>query len=67
MLDYVAALTRTPWARRREDLDRLRAVGFDDRDISQIVQITAMFAYYNRIADGLGIDLEPEWEETSTS
>lgn len=61
MLDYAVKLTRSPHAMTAADIDRLRAVGFDDRDVSQIVQIAAMFNYYNRIADGLGIDDEPGW------
>ena len=35
-------------------------VGFDDDAVHDVVQVTALFAYYNRLADGLGIDLEPE-------
>jgi alkylhydroperoxidase family enzyme len=34
------------------------SMGFDDTAIHDIVQVTAMFNYYNRLADGLG--LEPE-------
>ncbi len=61
MLDFAALLTRTPKAVRRAHVEALRAAGFDDREISQIVQVTALFNYYNRVADGLGIEAEPEW------
>jgi uncharacterized peroxidase-related enzyme len=61
MLDFAVALTLTPGAMTRAHVQQLRAAGFDDREISQIVQITALFNYYNRIADGLGIEPEPEW------
>lgn len=61
MLDFAVALTRAPGAMTRAHVEGLRAHGFDDRAISQIVQITALFNYYNRVADGLGIDDEPEW------
>jgi alkylhydroperoxidase family enzyme len=44
------------------DLEPLRAQGFDDVAIHDAVQITALFNYYNRLADGLGIDPEPEWD-----
>ena len=37
----------------------LREVGFDDVAIHDIVQVTALFNYYNRLAEGLGIDPEP--------
>jgi uncharacterized peroxidase-related enzyme len=62
MLDFAVALTRAPAAASREDVERLRAAGFDDDAIHEIVQIAALFNYYNRLADGLGIDPEPEWE-----
>ncbi len=61
MLDFVVKLTATPAQMTRDDVERLRAVGFEDEAISDIVQITGLFAYYNRLADGLGIDCEPEW------
>jgi alkylhydroperoxidase family enzyme len=51
--------TRTPWAMRPEDLDRLRAQGLSDVAISDAVQVIAYFNYINRIADALGVDLEP--------
>jgi uncharacterized peroxidase-related enzyme len=55
MLDYTARLTRAPAQVTREDLDRLRAVGFDDRGILQINLIASWFNYINRVADGLGV------------
>ena len=61
MLDYVAKLTHTPAKVTRDDVEELRTHGFDDQAIHEIAQITGLFAYYNRLADGLGIDLEPEY------
>lgn len=61
MLDFAVTLTRTPQAMTRAHVEGLRTAGFDDRSISQIVQVTALFNYYNRVADGLGIEHEPEW------
>ncbi len=64
MLDYAVKLTREPWNMREEDVERLRLVGWTDVDILDIAQIVAYFAYVNRIADGLGVGVEPEkWEE----
>ena len=60
MLEYVERLTLTPGEMRREDVERLREHGFSDVAIHDIVQVTALFSYYNRLADGLGIDPEPE-------
>lgn len=55
MLDYTALLTRHPARTTSADLDRLRAVGFDDRAILQINLIASWFNYINRVADGLGV------------
>ncbi|MCH9684568.1 MAG: peroxidase [Deltaproteobacteria bacterium] len=61
MLDYAVKLTRTPQTMTRDDVEALRTAGFSDAAISHIAQVTALFNYYNRIADGLGIEPEPDW------
>ena len=58
MLDYSARLTRTPSTVSAEDVERLRRAGFDDRGIHDICAIVAYYAFVNRIADGLGVELE---------
>jgi len=58
MLDFAVKLTRDSRAATRQDIEALRAAGFSDTAIHDIVQITGFFAYYNRLADGLGIDPE---------
>jgi uncharacterized peroxidase-related enzyme len=58
MLDYAAKLTRAAYRVTPEDLDRLRALGFDDRAILQINLIASWFNYINRVADGLGVGRE---------
>lgn len=60
MLDYAVKLTRTPWAVEAKDVEALRGAGFDDRAIHDICAITSYFAFVNRIADGLGVELEGE-------
>ena len=61
MLDYVAKLTRSPAAMAAEDVERLRGAGFDDRGIHDICAIAGYYAFVNRIADGLGVELEPRF------
>lgn len=63
MIDYAVKLTRTPHAVDDDDIDRLRRVGFDDRAILDICQVTCYYAYVNRLADGLGVELEEGWTE----
>ena len=60
VLDFVVKLTRTPGDMKPSDLDALRQHGLSDLAIHDIVQVAAYFNYINRIADGLGVDLEPE-------
>ncbi|HET6771391.1 MAG TPA: peroxidase [Actinomycetota bacterium] len=59
MLRYAEKLTRTPATTTKEDVDGLRRAGFSDEDILHIAEVTAYYAYVNRIADGLGVELEP--------
>jgi len=63
MLEFVEKLTLTPSRMTRADVEQLRGHGFDDASIHDIAQITGLFAYYNRLADGLGIDPESEWSD----
>lgn len=63
MLQYVEKLTRSPRDMVESDVKHLRSVGFTDRDILDIATVTAYYAYVNRIADGLGVDLETWGEE----
>ena len=62
MLDYAVKLTRSPGDMLREDVNALRAQGFEDRAIHDICAITAYYAFVNRIADGLGVELEVSGE-----
>ncbi len=59
MLDFATKLTLTPSEMTEDDVRRLREAGFDDVAIHDVVQVTSLFNYYNRLADGLGIDPEP--------
>ncbi len=60
MLDYVLLLTHRPHEIRAENIERLRDQGFGDQAIHDICAIAAYFAFVNRIADGLGVELEGE-------
>ncbi len=62
MLEYVAKLTLEPWDMVEEDVIKLRQKGFSDEAILDIVQVTGYFAFVNRLADGLGVELEHYWE-----
>lgn len=59
MLGFAVKLAREPRSMTKDDVEVLRAAGFSDTAIHDVVQITGFFSYYNRLADGLGIDPEP--------
>ena len=62
LLAFAEKLTDECASVGREDVEELRARGFDDRAISSCVQVVAHFNYINRIAEALGVGLE-EWIE----
>lgn len=61
MLEYAVKLTRDPGGMTAADVEALRRAGFDDPGILDICQVTAYYAYVNRLADGLGVELEQHW------
>ena len=63
LCDHAMKMTRKPASITPQDLDHLRTTGLDDRAINDATQVIAYFNYINRIADGLGVDLEPEMSE----
>ncbi|MCA9998837.1 MAG: hypothetical protein KDE56_23905 [Anaerolineales bacterium] len=63
MLDYVAKVTLAPATAVKSDIDQLRDVGFGDKAILEINQITGFFAWCNRTVDGLGVEMEDFWEQ----
>ena len=58
MLAYAVKLTQAPGEMTAADVEALRAAGFSDRDVLDIAEVTAYYAYANRIADGLGVNPE---------
>ncbi len=58
MLEYAVKLTAEICAVNEEDVIALRKVGFSDEAILDIAQITAYFNFVNRLACGLGIEIE---------
>ncbi len=63
MLRYVAKLTRAPQTMVEGDVNELRRLGYSDRDVLEICEVAAYYAYVNRIADGLGVTLEAELQD----
>lgn len=65
ILEFAEKLTLSPGEMEEGDVEGLRRLGLDDGTIHDVVQVTALFNYYDRLADGLGIDPEPEFDPES--
>ena len=61
MLRYSRRLTANPASIGAEDVRRLKVHGFDDRAVLDICQVVSYYNYVNRLADGLGVELEDFW------
>jgi alkylhydroperoxidase family enzyme len=55
LLDYVKLITKAAYRSTHEDVQRLRDLGWTENQISEAVYITAMFAFFNRVADAFGV------------
>jgi len=60
--DYAVKLTDQPHAMEEADVAALRAAGLGDGEILDACQVAAYYAYVNRMADGLGVELEDYWK-----
>jgi alkylhydroperoxidase family enzyme len=63
MLAYAEKLTLSPAEMTAGDLEPMRAAGLTDEAILHVCEIASYFNYINRMADGLGVTLEPDWED----
>lgn len=55
LLEYVAKVTEAAYRTTAEDVQRLRDHGWTEPQIAEAVYITAMFAFFNRVADAFGV------------
>ena len=64
MLEFAESLTVDPGNTKAEYVEELKAFGWADEDIVDIVHITCLFNYMDRLADGLGAELDTDrgWE-----
>lgn len=56
LLDLVKLVTLTAYKTTDADIERLRNWGWTDPQIAETVYITALFAFFNRVADAFGLE-----------
>jgi alkylhydroperoxidase family enzyme len=54
-MEYVKVITDAAYRSTAEDVEKLRATGWKEEQIAEAVYVTALFAFFNRIADAFGI------------
>jgi alkylhydroperoxidase family enzyme len=55
LLDYAKLVTQAAYRTTPEDVQKLRDAGWSENQISEAVYITALFAFFNRVADAFGV------------
>jgi len=55
LLDFVARVTRQANTTRPEHVEALRQAGWSEEQVAEAVYVTALFAFFNRVADAFGI------------
>ena len=56
LLGFVELLTRHAYRNTADDVQRVRDAGWTNEQIAECVYITALFAFFNRVADAFGLD-----------
>jgi hypothetical protein len=56
LLRLVETVTRHAYRTTNAEVEALRQHGWTDPQIAEAVYITALFAFFNRVADAFGID-----------
>ena len=65
LCDFAVKLTHVAAEIGPADIDALRAHDLDDAAVSDAIQVVSYFNYVTRVADGVGIEDEPEWVNDS--
>jgi uncharacterized peroxidase-related enzyme len=60
MVEYSIALTKNPQSVTEESIRELRRNGLVDEEILHVALVVAYFNFVNRVASGLGVELEGE-------
>jgi alkylhydroperoxidase family enzyme len=54
-MDYVELVTRAAYRTTTADVQKLRDAGWREEQIAEAVYVTALFAFFNRVADAFGV------------
>jgi alkylhydroperoxidase family enzyme len=63
LLDWCVKLTLSPGKHTESDVVLLRQAGWTDEEISAACFVASYFNFINRVADGLGVDIDTAMAE----
>jgi alkylhydroperoxidase family enzyme len=63
LCELAEQLTLRPASVDAATIERVRAEGWNDAAIHDAIQVVSYFNYINRVAEGVGIEGEPDWDE----
>ena len=72
LLRLVEKVTLHAYRTTDADIERLRALGWTDPQVAEGIYITALFAFFNRVADAFGLASQgyggprPNWDDEET-
>ena len=55
LLEYVELVTKAASRTTSDDVQKLRDAGWKEEQIAEAVYVTALFAFFNRVADAFGV------------
>jgi len=55
LMEYVELVTRAAYRTTPAHVQKLRKLGWKEEQIAEAVYVTAMFAFFNRVADAFGV------------
>jgi uncharacterized peroxidase-related enzyme len=63
LCEVAETLSATPTRMTAASWQPLRDLGFDDEAILEVIHVVGLFNYFTRLADGVGLPLDPQIEE----
>jgi alkylhydroperoxidase family enzyme len=66
LLEFVELVTKHAYRTTDADTEKLRTAGWTDPQIAEAVYITALFAFFNRVADAFGLT-DPGYRELAAA
>ena len=65
LCELAEKLSASPTRMVESDWEPLRSLGFDDRACLEVAHIVGLFNYLTRLADGLGLQVDPQTLEAA--